>query len=143
MVPGCAEFVEPVRREMQIAAKRTWDRLRFVMIIKTGKIAPTWIARYLDQTGTNHSRKPEPAKEPDHEQGRTAVRKWATIEQWAKKDRQEPGLEQLRFPTIAVPDLSYVNDGHVHRPENAEENRVGETAKDNKREAETDPGKDR
>jgi hypothetical protein len=36
-----------------------------------------------------------------------------------------------------------MNDGHVHRPENAEENRVGETAKDNEREAETDPGKDR
>lgn len=44
MIPGRAEFVEPMRREMQIPAKRTWDRLRFIVIVKTGKIAPTRIA---------------------------------------------------------------------------------------------------
>ena len=43
MIPSRAEFVEPMRREMQIPTNRAWDRLRFVMIIKTGKIAPTWI----------------------------------------------------------------------------------------------------
>src|SRR5207248_11201364 len=134
---------EPMRREMQIPTNRTWDRLRFVMIIKTGKIAPTWIAAQLDQAGTNHDAKTKPAKKPDHEQRRTASREWATIEQRTKKDRQEPGLEQLRLPTIAVPNLPDVNDGHVHRPENAEQNRVGEATKDNEREAETDPGNDR
>src|SRR2546430_12162827 len=80
MIPGRAEFVEPMRREMQISAKRTWDRLRFVMIIKAGQIAPTWIAPQLDQAGTNHDTKTKPAKKPDHQQRWPAFREWSTIE---------------------------------------------------------------
>ena len=99
-----------MRRKMQIAANRARDGLGFVVIIKTGQIAPTWIAAQLDQAGTNHDAKTQPAKKPDHEQRRTASREWATVEQWAKKDRQEPGLEQLCLPTIAVPNLPDVND---------------------------------
>src|SRR6266480_1865998 len=143
MVPGRAEFVEPMRRKMQIPANRTRDGLGFVVIIKTGQIAPTWIAAQLDQAGTNHDAKTEPAKKPNHQEGRPAFRKGTTIEQRAKKDRQEASLEQLCLPTIAVPHLPDVNDGHVHRPENREQNRVRVTAKDNERQTKTNPGKDR
>src|SRR5438876_6057449 len=143
MVPGRAEFVEPMWREMQIPTKRTRDRLRFIVIVKTGQIAPAWIAAQLDKAGTNHDAKTEPAKKPDHQEGRPAFRKRTTIEQRAKKDRQEPSLEQLRLPTKAVPNLPDVNDGHVHRPENGEQNRVRITAKNNERETKANPGKDR
>ncbi len=60
-----------------------------------------------------------------------------------RKIEQEAGLEQLRLPTIAIPNLSDVNDGHIHRPEKGEQNRVRVTAEHNEREAETDPGKNR
>src|SRR5205823_9600728 len=132
---GRAEFVEPMRREMQIPTKRTRDRLRFIVIVKTGQIAPAWIAAQLDKAGTNHDAKTEPAKKPDHQQRRPAFRKRTSIEQRAKKDRQEPGLEQLRLPSIAVPNLPDVNDGHVHRPENGEQNRVRVTADHNERQS--------
>ena len=142
MIPSRPEFVEPMRRKMQIPADRTWDRLGFVVIIKAGKIAPAWIAAQLDQAGTNHDAKTKPAKKPDYEQRRPAFREWPTIEQRTKENREEPGLEQLRFPSVAVPNLPDVNDGHVHRPENREQNRVGVTAENNERQAETNPGKD-
>src|SRR6266581_6154547 len=124
MVPSRAEFVEPMRREMQIPANRTWDRLRFIVIIKARQIAPTRIAPQFDQAGTNHDAKTEPAEKPDHQEGRPAFRKRTTIEQRAKEDRQKPGLEQLCLPTITVPNLPDVNDGHVHRPENGEDDRI-------------------
>src|SRR5438477_6065930 len=143
MIPGRAEFVEPMRREMQISANRTWDRLRFIVIIKTGKIAPAGIAAQLDQAGTNHDAKTKPPEEPDHEQRWPAFRKRPTIEQRTKKDREEPGFEQLRLPTIAVPNLPDVDDGHVHRPENGEQNRVRVTADHNERQSDTNPGKNR
>src|SRR5437588_10425934 len=143
MIPSRAEFVEPMRREMQIPTNRTWDRLRFIVIIKTGKIAPAGIAAQLDQAGTNHDAKTKPAEEPDHEQRWPAFRKRPTIEQRTKKDREEPGFEQLRLPTIAVPNLPDVDDGHVHRPENGEQNHVGITGEHYERETEPKPGKDR
>src|SRR5438132_13910995 len=103
MVPGRAEFVEPMRREMQIPANRTRNRLGFIVIVKTGQIAPAWIAAQLDKAGTNHDAKTEPAKKPDHQERRAACRKRATIQQRTKKDRQERGHEQLRPPALARP----------------------------------------
>src|SRR5439155_19483008 len=70
MIPGRAEFVEPMRCEMQVPADRTRDRLRFVVIIQAGQIAPAWIAAEFDQAGTNHDAKTEPAKKPDQQQRR-------------------------------------------------------------------------
>ena len=80
MVPGCFDLVEPMRREMQIAAERARDRLRFVMIIKTGEIAPAWVAAHFDEAGAEHDAKTEPAKKPDDEQRRPTFRKWTSIE---------------------------------------------------------------
>src|SRR5207249_1585721 len=85
MIPSRAEFVEPMRREMKIPADWTRDRLRFVVIVKAGQIAPAGIATQFDQAGANHDAKAEPAKKPDDQQWRPAFRKWATIEQRTKK----------------------------------------------------------
>src|SRR5256714_15408322 len=131
MVPGRFNFVKPMWCEMEIAADRIRDRLRFVVIIKTCEIAPARIATQLDQTGPDHDAKTEPAKKPDHEERWPAFRKRAAIEQRTKKDRQEAGLQQLRFPTVSVPDLADVNDRHVHRPQDRHHDRVCVAAKNN------------
>src|SRR5205814_7723759 len=143
MVPGRAEFVEPMRREMQIPANRTRDGLGFIVIVKAGQIAPAWIAAQLDKASTNHDAKTKPANKPDHQDRRPTFRKRTTIEQRAEKDRQEPSLEQLRFPAVPVPNLPDVNDGHVHRPEYGEQNGIGVAAQNYKRQTKTNPGKDR
>src|SRR5205809_2649999 len=132
-----------MRREMQITANRTRDRLGFVVIIKAGQITPAWIAAQFDQSGSNHDAKAEPAKKPDDKERRPAFRKRTSIQQWTKKNRQKAGLEQLRLPTIAVPNLPNVNDGHVHRPENRKQDGIGITAEHYERETKANPGKDR
>src|SRR5262249_1188023 len=131
MIPSRSEFVEPMRREMQIAADWTRDRLRLVVIIKASEIAPAGIAAQLDQAGANHDAEAEPAKQPHHQNWRPAFRKWPPIEQRTKENGEKTGFEQLRLPTVAVPNLPDMNDRHVHGPENGEENCICVSAKDN------------
>src|SRR5437588_7874982 len=142
MIPGCLDLMKPMGREMQIAAKRIRDWLRFVMIVQAGEIPPARVAAQFDEAGADHDAKTEPAKKPDDKQRRPALRKWPAIEQRAKKDRQEPGLEQLNFPAVAVPNLADVNDRNVHHPENGEHDRVGVTGENDQRKAEASPCKD-
>src|SRR5690348_1559013 len=121
MIPGGSKFVEPVWRKMQVAADWTRDRLRLVMIIKAGEIAPTGITTQLDQAGADHDPKTQPAKKPDHQNWRPAFRKWPTVEQRTKENGEKPRFEQLSLPTVTVPNLPDMNDRHVHSPENAEQ----------------------
>src|SRR6476660_6746086 len=141
MIPSRPELVKPMRRKVQIPADWTGDRLGFVVIIKAGKIAPARIAAQLDQPCSNHDAKTKPAKKPDYEERWPAFREWPTIEQWTKENREKAGLEQLCFPSVAIPNLPDVNDGHIHRPENGEDDRVGVTAENTERYSETKPGK--
>src|SRR4029450_7519913 len=48
MVPCRLEFVEPERRKVKIATDRTRNRLCFVVIVKTGEIAPARVAAEFD-----------------------------------------------------------------------------------------------
>ena len=143
MVPSHSEFMKPLRCEMQIAADRIWDRLRFIVIVKTSEIAPAGVAVQFDQTRADHNSEAKPAKKADHEQWWTAFWERATIQQWTEKDRQEPGLKELNFPAIAVPNLADVNDRHIHRPENRENDRVGITGENNERQTKACPSEDR
>src|SRR5712692_7789204 len=143
MVPGRFEFVEPMRREMQITADRARDRLRFVMIVEASEIAPARVAAHFDEAGADHDAKAEPAKKPDDKKRRPAFRKWPAIEQRTEKDRQEPGLEQLDFPAVTVPNLADVDDRHVHDPENGQDDCVGVTGENHQRKAEASPSTDR
>ncbi len=104
VVPSRLEFEQPMRRKMQVTADRVWDRLRFIVIIKTGEIAPAGVAAQFDQAGAKHDPKAKPAKKPDHQNRRPGLWKRPAVEQWTKKNRQEPRLEQLDFPAVAVPD---------------------------------------
>src|ERR1700680_1511036 len=103
MIPGCLELMKPMGREMQIAAKRIRNRLRFIVVVKAGEIAPARVAAQFDEAGADHDAKTEPAKKPDNKQRRPAFGKRTAIQQRTEKDRQEPGLEQLNFPAVAVP----------------------------------------
>ena len=143
MIPCRLEFEQPVRREMEVAADRIRDWLSFVVVVKTSEIAPAWVPAQFDQAGADHDAKPEPAKQPDNQDRRPASWKWPAIQQWAKKDRQEAGFEQLDFPTVTVPDLPNVDDRHVHRPKNRQQDRICVAAENNQRQTETDPGKNR
>src|SRR6266705_6750917 len=130
-------------RKMQITANRARNRLRLVVIIEARKITPAWVAAQFDQAGANHDAKPEPAKKPEDQDGGPALWKRPSIEQWTKKDREKASLEQLNLPAVTVPDLADVNDRHVHRPKNAEDDRVCVATKDDKRESESNPRENR
>ena len=142
MVPCRFKFEQPMRRKMQITADRARNRLRLVVIIEARKITPARVAAQFDQAGANHDAKPEPAKKPEDQDGRPALWKRPSIEQWTKKDREKASLEQLNLPAVTVPDLPDVNDRHVHRPKNAEDDRICVPGKNNKRKREPRPGED-
>src|SRR5262249_3221643 len=103
MVPSRPEFLEPQRRKVKIATDGTRNRLCFIVIVKAGKIAPAWVAADFDQARTNHDAKSKPSKKPENENWRSALGKRASIEQRAKKNRQEAGLEELNLPAVPVP----------------------------------------
>ena len=86
--------------------------------------------------------RPAPPKKPQHQKRWAALRKRPAVEQRTEKDRQEPGLEQLDFPTVAIPNLANVNDRHIHRPQDRQKNGVRVTTEHDERKRETDPGKD-
>ena len=70
----------------------------------------------------NMMRKARSAEKPDNDEWRRPARKRPAVEQRAKKDGEEAGLEQLHFPAVAVPILPDMDEGHVENPEQAEQN---------------------
>src|SRR5205823_3141058 len=128
MVPKRFDSMKPMRREMEIAADRTRNRLGFVVIKHAGQIAPALVAAHFDQAGADHDAKAEPAKKPEDQNRRSRFGKRPAIEQRTKKDREEPGFEQLDFPAVTVPNLADMDDRHIHPPQHCEQNRVGVTA---------------
>src|SRR5262249_17794095 len=106
MVPERAELVEPVRPEIEPPAQRVGNRLSLVMIVKASKVAPASVASKFDEPGADHDAKNEPAKEPDHKARWRAFGEGPSIEQWAEEDGQEPGLQKLNLPSVAIPVLA-------------------------------------
>src|SRR5947207_6960187 len=143
IVPKRFDFVEPKRRKMQVTTDRIWNGLGFVVIIKAGKIAPARVAAHFDQAGADHEAKSQPAKKPDDQDRWSAPWKRAAVDQRTKKDREKPGLEQLDFPAVAVPNLTDVHDRHVHGPEHCQQNCIRITGQHNEREHNAGPGEDR
>src|SRR5262249_26647217 len=143
MVPCRLEFVEPQRRKVKIATDGTRDRLCLVVIVKAGEVAPARIAAQFDQTRADHDAKPKPSKKPNNENRWGTLGKRSSIEQRTKKDRQEASFEQLNLPPITVPNLSNMDNGHVHRPKHREQNRVGVAAQNDQRQGKAHPGEDR
>ena len=80
MIPCRLKFMEPQRRKVKITADRAGYRLRFVMIGKASEIAPARVATQFDQTGADHDPKSKPAKQPENQDRRPALRKWPPVE---------------------------------------------------------------
>src|ERR1044072_5000918 len=102
---------------MKPTAETIWDRLSFKVIIERGQIAPAFVAADLDHARAEHDSKSESAKKPDHNQRWRATIERPSIEERTEENREEPCFEQLRFPAVAVPVLSEVNERHVKDPE--------------------------
>src|SRR5690242_6304862 len=105
MVPECAEFMKPVRSEMQPPAQRVGNRLCLIMIVETGQVPPAGVTAKFDEASAHHNAEDEPPKEPDDEARRRAFGEGPSIKQGTEKDGQKPGLEKLDLPPIAIPVL--------------------------------------
>src|SRR2546430_13703949 len=116
MVPERFKFMKPLRREMEIAADRARNRLRFVVIKHAGQIAPTFVAADFDQTGADHDPKTEPAKKPDHQDRRAAFLERAGNNQRAEEKFAKIRLEKMGFPNLTLPKTNHVERLHVQRP---------------------------
>lgn len=56
-----------------------------------------------------------------------------------EENGEETGLEELGFPAVAVPFLPKMDERHVQRPENREQDGVGVAGDDDAGECETNP----
>src|SRR2546430_14185425 len=110
MVPERFKFMKPLRREMEIAADRARNRLRFVVIKHAGQVAPTFVAADFDQTGADHDPKTEPAKKPDHQDRRAALLKRPAINQRTEEKCEKTRLQKMDFPNLTVPKTTQVED---------------------------------
>src|SRR4051794_27246498 len=97
--------MEPRRMEMKPARERIRDRLGLVVKIEASEITPARVAAQLDQTRAQHNAKAQPAKQPQDEHRRWALRKRTAVEQRAKKHGKESDFQELYFPAIGVPVL--------------------------------------
>src|SRR5436305_3850906 len=142
MVPDYLQLVKPLRQKMKVPADRIRDRLGFVVVIHAGQVAPAIVPAQFDQARADHDSKSQPAKKPEHQNRWTRFWKRTRIEQWAKKNRQKTRLQKLNLPSITVPNVTDMDDGHVNDPEKCEQDRVRVTGQHNQRQPKTDPGED-
>src|SRR5438552_18213596 len=140
MVPEHSKFVKPVRPEMKPPTQWVWNGLGFIMVIEAGQVPPARVAADFDEAGADHDPEDKPAKKPNDDRGRRAFWKGPGIEHGAEKYGQEPGLKQLNFPAVSIPVLTDMDEGHVERPENRHQGRVGKAEQYNGRESNAKPG---
>ncbi len=117
MVPEHAELMKPVWPPMEPPAQRVRDRLSFIMVVEARQVAPARVATDFDQPGAEHDSEGQPAKQPDERRWRRPPWKRTPIQQRAKKDRQEPGFQELNLPAVGIPVLPHMNERKVERPE--------------------------
>src|SRR4051794_25665665 len=85
MVPCGSNAMHPWRMKVEPARERIRDRLRFIMKIETGEVAPTRVAAQLDESRAEHDAKREPPKQPEDQHRRRPLRKRPAIEQRTKE----------------------------------------------------------
>src|SRR2546428_7465709 len=123
MVPQHAQLVKPMWPEVQPPAQWVWDRLRFIMVIEAGQVAPAGVAADFDETRAEHDPEDEPAKKPNDDGRGRPFRKGPAIEQRTEEYRQETGFEQLDFPTVSIPVLAHMDERQVKGPKNRHQGR--------------------
>ena len=102
--------VERLRQAVEVPRERVRHRLRLVVVVEAGEIAPARIAAHLDQAGAELEAEEQPAEEPDERRGHRAPRR-------SEKGGEKAGLEQQRFPAEGIERLADVDDRQIERPE--------------------------
>src|SRR5436309_265644 len=97
-----------MRLEMEPPAHRIRNRLRLVVIIEAGQVAPAGVTSDFDQPRPEHDPKRQPAEQPDDQFRRRLARKRTSVNQRAKKNGQKTSLQKLDLPAIGIPVLTDV-----------------------------------
>ena len=71
--------------------------------------------------------------------GGGASREGPAIEERAEKDGEKAGFEQLRFPAVAIPILPEVDERHVERPEDREQDARSRNRRPRRRKGQSPP----
>ena len=116
MIHEDACFQEAPGQEMKPAAESIRDGLGLEVVEKRGQVAPAFVPADLDQARPEHYPEDEPAQEPDDRDRRLPLGEGPRIIDRAQEDGEKSGLQQLEFPTVAVPVLADVDDREVQRP---------------------------
>ena len=95
---------------MEPATQRTRYGLGFEMIKECRSIAPDFIPADLDQSGTKHDAKNQPAEKNDHRHGGGRVSgKDACPAGDRGKIARKPVSSKLDFPAVSIPVLTYMH----------------------------------
>src|SRR4051812_19725051 len=95
---------------VEVPGERVRHRLRFLVVVEAGEIAPAAIAAHLDEPGAELEAEEEPAEEP-HERRRYRARRRT------KEGGEKPRFEEERLPAECVEGLPHVDDREIERPE--------------------------
>src|SRR5207237_4838233 len=110
VAPQDLDAVQRLGEMVEVPRERVRHRLRFVVIVETGAIAPARIAAQLDEPGAELETEEEPAEEPDEYRGHRG--------RGRTEERGEKAcLEQQRPPSEPVEDLPNGDDRQVQRPQ--------------------------
>ena len=132
-------FQNRAGQKMKPPAQRTGQRLRLEMIVERRPVAPHFITADLDQSGAKHNPESQPAEQSDHRHRGRLFGKRTRVQQRTEKDGEESGFKELDLPSVAVPVLPNVNEGHVEKPEDSEQWRIRETCQHHAGKHESDP----
>ncbi len=91
-------------------AQRPWHRLRLVVVVEAGQLAPARVPAHLDQPRAELHPEHHPAQQPQDQHRRPHPRV-------AEEDREEAHLQQQRLPAEGVPGLPHVHDRQVQQPQ--------------------------
>ena len=108
-LPAHLDSVQRLGQAVEEPAQRSGHRLRLVVVVQAGQVAPARVAAHLDQPRAELDPEQQPAGHPE----RQHRRRDPVV---AEEDQQEAGLQQQRLPAERVPGLPDVDDRQVERP---------------------------
>src|SRR5439155_9069952 len=127
---------------MEVPGQRVRHRLRLVVVVETGQVAPAAVATELDQTRAELDAEEQPAEQDEQwQRGRSR--------RVPQEDRKKSGLEEQRLPAEPVEGLAHIHERQVQRPQRQPEEQrqrqrpgLRQSAYGDRRERDPDPGRD-
>src|SRR3954470_23344456 len=116
-----AGFQNKAWKEVKPSAQWAGQWLGFKMIIKCGCIPPNFIAANFYQAGADHDPENEPSEQYNDNKGWRPFWKRSNVQQRTKKDCQKTCFKKLNFPSVAIPILPDMNEGHIEKPKDCQQ----------------------